>query len=412
MGPHRAEEPLINEPMPGDHGFYTPVQSPPAGTVLSMYDVGQPIPEVFKPITIRSTAFMNRIWVSPMCQYSCPPTGELTDWHLVQLGSYASRGASLTIVEATSISPEGRNTTEDSGLWMTSQVPSHRRVVNFVHSQGQKIGIQLQHCGRKASVTAPWLGHRPARREDNGWPDDLIAPSALPYKDDGSWPTPTAMSKEMIQMTIGEFVHSAKLAVEAGFDVIEIHAAHGYLIHQFLSPLTNRRTDEYGGSFENRVRFALEVARGIRTAIPGTTLLFYRISATDWIPDRASWTTEQSVRLCRLLQPLGVDLIDVSSAGLMPEQQLPTRQPAYQASLSQAIKKEVPGLPIASVGLIRDGKTAEDVVACGQADAVFVGREFARNPSLVLDMAHELGVRVKWPTQLLWSQPNWVEKDL
>ncbi|KAJ5163912.1 uncharacterized protein N7500_005742 [Penicillium coprophilum] len=409
---NESKELKINEPMPGDHGFFTPIQSPPAGSLLSMYDKSQPIPRIFEPITIRSTTFQNRIWVSPMCQYSCPKTGELTDWHLVQLGSYASRGASLTIVEATGVSPEGRNTMEDAGLWTASQVPSYRRVANFIHSQGQKAGIQLQHCGRKASVTAPWLGHQPSKKEENGFPDDLISPSDLPYKDDGIWPTPTAMTKEMIQKSIGDFVNSAKLAVEAGFDVIEIHGAHGYLIHQFCSPLTNKRTDEYGGSFENRVRFALELVQGIRAAIPENTLLFYRISATDWIPDRESWTPEQSVRLCQLLQPLGVDLIDVSSGGLVPDQQLPQVRPAYQAHLAQEIKDGVPGLLTGSVGMIRDGKTAEDVVASGKADVVIIAREFARNPSLVLNIAYELGVRVKWPIQLHRSQPRYHDPDL
>ncbi|QKX58195.1 uncharacterized protein TRUGW13939_05316 [Talaromyces rugulosus] len=398
--------------MPGDHGFFTPIQSPPAGAALSMYDQEKPVPELFKPITIRSTTFSNRIWVSPMCQYSCNQAGELTDWHLVQLGSFASRGASLTIVEATSVSFEGRNTSEDAGLWSVGQIPSFRRVVNFIHSQGQKAGVQLQHCGRKASVTAPWLGHRPARPEEGGFPDHLVAPSAIPYKDDGVWPTPTAMTKEMIQKAVGDFVHSANLAAEAGFDVIEIHGAHGYLIHQFCSPLTNMRTDEYGGCFENRVRFALEVVQGIRLAIPETTLLFYRISATDWISDRESWTLEESVRLCRLLKDLGVDLIDVSSGGLVPEQNLPALQPAYQAYLSKTIKDEVPGLLTASVGMIRNGKTAEDVLASGSADVVFVAREFARNPSLVLKIALDLGVKVKWPVQLHRSQPDYLDVDM
>lgn len=379
-----------------------------------MYDQENPVPTLFKPITIRSTTFSNRIWVSPMCQYSCNQAGELTDWHLVQLGSFASRGASLTIVEATSVSPEGRNTSEDAGLWSVDQVPSFRRVVNFIHSQGQKVGIQLQHCGRKASVTVPWLGpNRPARSEEGGFAEQIVAPSAIPYKYDGVWPTPIAMTKEMIRKAIGDFVHSAVLAAEAGFDVIEIHGAHGYLIHQFCSPLTNTRTDEYGGCFENRVRFALEVVQGIRRAIPETTLLFYRISATDWISDgRESWTLEESVRLCQLLKNDGVDLIDVSSGGLVPEQKLPPLQPAYQAYLSKTIKDEVPGLLTASVGMIYNGKTAEDVLASGSADVVFVAREFARNPSLVLKAALDLGVRVKWPTQFHRSQPYYTDVDM
>jgi 2,4-dienoyl-CoA reductase-like NADH-dependent reductase (Old Yellow Enzyme family) len=407
-----AEELFVNETVPGDHGFFTPVQSPPAGTAISMYQEGKPVPKIFKPITIRSTTFTNRIWVSPMCQYSSTQSGELTDWHLVQLGSYASRGASLTIVEATSVSFEGRNTIHDAGLWSDRQIPSFRRVVNFIHSQEQKVGIQLQHCGRKASVTAPWLGHRPQSTVEGGFSDDVIAPSAIPYKNDGIWPTPTVMTKEMIRKSIGNFVHSARLAVEAGFDVIEIHGAHGYLIHQFCSPLTNRRTDEYGGCFENRVRFALEVVKGIRLTIPETTLLFYRISATDWVSGQESWTLEQSVRLCQLLKKLGVDLIDVSSGGLVPEQNLPPLQPAFQAHLSETIKNAVPGLLTASVGMIRDGKTAEEILNSDKADAVMVAREFARNPSLVLNIGYHLGVRVKWPTQLHRSQPNYIDLDM
>lgn len=407
MGSITQEQLLINEPMPGDHGFFTPIQSPPAGTFLSMDDESKPVPEIFKPLTIRSTTFQNRIWVSPMCQYSSPQTGELTDWHLVQLGSYASRGASLTIVEATSVSPEGRNTKEDAGLWTASQVPSFRRVANFIHSQGQKAGVQLQHCGRKASTLAPWLGNRPSRLEENGFASDSIAPSAIPYEDDGIWATPTAMTTKMIQKTIADFVHSARLAVEAGFDVIELLGGHGYLMHQFCSPLTNHRTDEYGGSFENRVRFVLEIVKGIREVIPEKTLLFYRISATDHIHDRESWTPEQSARLGQLLQSLGFDLLDVSAAGLVPDQQLPLVKPAYQADLSQIIKDAVPGLLTASVGMIRDGETAKNVVSSGKADAVIIGREFARNPSLVLTMAQQLGVRVKWPIQLHRSGPHY-----
>ncbi|KAH8691506.1 hypothetical protein BGW36DRAFT_432056 [Talaromyces proteolyticus] len=220
------------------------------------------------------------------------------------------------------------------------------------------------------------------------------------------------MTKTMIQKAIGDFVHSASLAVESGFYVIEIHGAHGYLIHQFCSPLTNKRTDEYGGCFENRVRFVLELVQRIRLFIPEKTLLFYRISATDWISDTESWTIEESVQLCRLLEDLGVDLIDVSSGGLAPEQNLPPLQPAYQAYLSKTIKDEVLGLLTASVGMIHDGKTAEDVLASGHADAVFIAREFARNPSLVLKIAHGLGVKVKWPIKLHRSQPYHKDIDM
>ncbi|BDD62999.1 hypothetical protein MPDQ_002400 [Monascus purpureus] len=223
------------------------------------------------------------------------------------------------------------------------------------------------------------------------------------------------MSRAQIRKTIGDWVNAAKLAVQAGFDVIEIHGAHGYLIHELCSPVSNKRTDEYGGSFKNRVRLALEIARGIRAAIPDSTLLFYRISATEWMSatssekeeeEESSWTIEQSIQLSELLKPLGVDLIDVSSGGISPLQQLPPLVPAYQAPLSKAIKDGVPGILTSAVGKIWDAKTAEHVVSSGMADVVFIGREFARNPSLVLDFAYDLGVRVKWPVQLHRSQPR------
>lgn len=406
MGSAGQDEPAINEAMHGNHGFFTPLQSPPAGTQLTMYDTTKPLPKIFEPITLRSTTFQNRIWVSPMCQYSSQDGG-LTDWHLVQLGSYASRGAALTIVEATAVSPEGRISSSDSGLWSDKQLPSFKRVVDFIHSQGQKIGIQLAHAGRKGSTLAPWLGHRSTRPDEGGYTEDLVAPSAVPYRDNGDWATPTSMTKERIQKLIQDFVSAAKRSVEAGFDVVEIHGAHGYLLHEFCSPLSNKRTDEYGGSFENRVRLSLEITRAVRAAIPESTVLFYRISATDWIPDADSWTPEQSVQLCKLLQPLGVDLVDVSSGALVPGMKLPPLTPAYQAHLAKQIKDGVPGLATAAVGLIRDGKTAEEVVATGMADVVFIAREFSRNPNLVLDMAHELGVKSKWPIQMHRSAPEY-----
>lgn len=407
MGSVSQDEPLINQAMPGDHGYFTPAQCPPAGTHLATNDTTTPTPKIFQPITLRSITFQNRIWVSPMCQYSSQD-GELTDWHLVQLGSYASRGAALTIFEATAVSPEGRISSSDAGLWSDKQIPSFKRVVDFIHSQGQKAGIQLAHAGRKGSTLPPWLGHRTTRTNEGGYAEDIIAPSAIPYKDNGDWATPTSMSKERIEQLVQDFASAARRAVQAGFDVIEIHGAHGYLLHEFCSPLTNKRTDEYGGSFENRIRLSLEIARAIRAAVPELTVLFYRLSATDWIPDAESWTTEQSVQLSKLLQPLGVDLIDVSSGGLVPGQQLPPLKPAYQAGMAKQIKDAAPGLAVAAVGLICDGKTAEEVVSTGMADVVLVAREFVRNPNLVLDMARELGVKVKWPIQMFRSVPGYV----
>ncbi|KAL1959330.1 hypothetical protein VTO42DRAFT_2517 [Malbranchea cinnamomea] len=407
MGSVAKNGPVINEAAPGDHGYFTPVQSPPAGTLLSTLDASKPGPKVFEPLTLRSTTFQNRIWVAPMCQYSCANDGELTDWHLVQLGSYACRGASLTIVEATAVSPEGRISPSDAGLWTDKQIPSFKRVVNFIHSQGQKAGIQLAHAGRKASTLAPWLGNRVTRENEGGFEKDVIAPSAVPYRDDGDWAVPNSMTKEQIHKFIQDFAASAKRAVDAGFDVIEIHGAHGYLLHEFCSPVSNKRTDEYGGSFENRVRLPLEVTRAVRAVIPDSMPLFYRVSATDWLPNEESWTPEQCVEFAKLLQSAGVDLLDVSSAGLSPNQQLPRVGPAFQAPLAKIIKDGVPGFAVGSVGMIWDGKTAEEVLTTGKADAVLVAREFARNPNLVLDMAKQLGVHVKWPIQLHRSAPNY-----
>jgi 2,4-dienoyl-CoA reductase-like NADH-dependent reductase (Old Yellow Enzyme family) len=303
--------PAMNLPMPGISYFH-PVQHPPPGTFLGMLNGTQTVPMLFRPLTIRSVTFQNRVWVSPMCQYSSED-GQLTDWHVAQLASYACRGASLVLVEAAAVTPAGRTTPEDAGLWKDEQIPSFRRVVEAIHSQGQKAGAQLAHGGRKSSMLAPWLGVGVAVKESNGFAEEVVAPSSIAY--DEHHPLPRAMTTEEIEECVLAFGEAARRAVAAGFDVIEIHAAHGYLIHTFLSPVSNQRTDMYGGSFANRIRFALEVTAAVRQAMPEDMPLFFRISATDCLERGRGWDTDDSVELMRILKTHGVDLVDVSTSG-------------------------------------------------------------------------------------------------
>ena len=303
-----------NLPMPGISYFH-PIQYPPPGTFLSMSDDSKARPILFTPIQIRDVTFQNRIWVSPMCQYSCED-GQLTDWHVTQLGSYACRGASLVVVEAAGVVPEGRTTPEDAGIWKDEQIPSFRRVVEMIHSQGQKAGAQLAHAGRKGSMLAPWLGLGLASKEANGFLEDVVAPSAIAY--DADHPVPRAMTVEDIEICVQAFADAARRAVVAGFDVIDIHGAHGYLIHTFLSPVSNHRTDSYGGSFENRIRFAVDIVEAVRAAIPEGMPLFFRCSATDSLEEGRGWELGDTVKLAKILKGCGVDLIDVTGSGKTP----------------------------------------------------------------------------------------------
>ncbi|ORY76998.1 hypothetical protein BCR37DRAFT_351251 [Protomyces lactucae-debilis] len=375
-----------------DVPYYTPRQDPPAGTAKTLKDA----PLLFQPLTIKGITLHNRVWVSPMCQYSARD-GLLTDWHLVNVGSYAARGAALTFIEASAVTPEGRITPEDSGIWDDMHIAPIKRIADFMRSQGSISAIQLAHAGRKASTEAPWLGGQGVAAEGNGWPDDVVGPSAIQWNE--TYPPVKELSVERIESLIAAFGKAAERALKAGIQVLEVHGAHGYLLHNFCSPLSNKRTDDYGGSFENRIRFSIACTRAVREVIEKSgkqVPLFYRISASDWV--EGGWTIEDSVKLAKVLQKEGVDLLDVSSAGNSPLQQIKTG-PGYQVHFAEQLKKEVPGLLIGAVGMIWTAELAEEVLQKGQADAIFVAREFLRDPSLPLTWAKELDVTVKWPIQ-------------
>jgi 2,4-dienoyl-CoA reductase-like NADH-dependent reductase (Old Yellow Enzyme family) len=340
---------------------------------------------LFEPLTLRDTTLKNRVVVSPMCQYSCVD-GLPTDWHLVHLGQFAVGGAALVMTEASAVSPEGRISPEDAGIWDDAQGAAWARVVAFVQSQGALAGVQLAHAGRKASTYRPWHERRgsvPA--DEGGWV--AVAPSPIAF---GRYATPAALDEDGIARVRADFVAAAGRAQGAGFDVVELHAAHGYLLHEFLSPLANVRDDRYGGSFENRTRLLREVVEDVRAAFRG--LLFVRISADDWTP--GGWTVAESQQLAPLLHAAGVDLIDVSSGGLHHEQQI-TVGPGYQVPFSRALKDV--GATTGTVGLITEAKQAEDIIASGDADVVLLARELLRDPHWPLRAARELGVDVPWP---------------
>lgn len=346
--------------------------------------------QLFSPLQIKSITLKNRIAISPMCQYSAEE-GFANNWHLVHLGSRATGGAGLIIQEATSVSPEGRISPADLGLWSDDHIKKLKKITKFISNQGSVPGIQLAHAGRKASVSSPWYGNKKLAQNQGGW--ETFAPSPIGYHDNEQ--TPTALDKEGIQKVINDFRLATRRAVIAGYQVLEIHGAHGYLLHQFLSPLSNVRTDEYGGSFENRIRFTLEILEAVQSEWPKEYPLFVRISATDWAD--SGWNIGESIELSKILKEKGVDLIDVSSGGLVSYQQIPVA-PNYQVPFSEEIKKEAEILT-GAVGLITTSQQAEDIVASGKADLVLFARESLRNPNLGLDFAYELGVQVQWAKQ-------------
>ncbi|MEY4623510.1 MAG: hypothetical protein RLZZ07_140, partial [Actinomycetota bacterium] len=351
----------------------------------------------FSPLTLRGVTFANRLWVSPMCQYSAPLDGIAREWHQVHIGSFATGGAGLIMMEATGVLPEGRISINCLGLWNDEQRDAYKPIVEFAHAMGTKIGIQLAHAGRKGSTMPPGSDHPIASVAEGGW--SAPAPSEIPF---GKMPMPHAMSAEEIKNTVIGFAAAAKRAVEAGFDLVEIHAAHGYLIHQFLSPLSNARSDEYGGSFENRTRFLVQIVNAIRGVIPESMPLFVRISATDWVD--GGWDLSQSIELARVLKHIGVDLIDVSSGALSDKQQIPVG-PGYQVPFASAIKAEAE-IPTSAVGMIHEAEFANEVVASGKADAVMAARTFLRNPRWALDVAHQLGADIHWVPQLKMGKRN------
>ncbi len=344
---------------------------------------------LFTPLTLRGTTLRNRIVVSPMCMYSSTD-GHPSDWHLVHLGSFARGGAGLVFAEATAVTPEGRISPYDAGIW--SDEHDYSRITAFVRGQGATTGIQLAHAGRKASVQRPWEGHAYVPAELGGW--DTVGPSAIGY---GELPTPRALSTEQIAGLVRAFADAAVRALAQGFEVLEVHGAHGYLAHEFLSPLTNTRTDEYGGTLANRARFLLEVVDAIRAAVPEQTPVFVRVSATDWA--EGGWTVQECVEVCGWLREHGVDLVDVSSGGNVPQQQI-TAGPGFQVPLARAVR-EGAKVPTGAVGLITSAAQAEQVLVEGAADVVLLARAMLRDPHWALSAAHELGGEIRWPEQYL-----------
>jgi 2,4-dienoyl-CoA reductase-like NADH-dependent reductase (Old Yellow Enzyme family) len=446
--------------------YFTPAHITSPGTTSSATNENE-LPTLFTPLTIRGTTLRNRIIVAPMCQYSTasqgPTIGALTDYHIATLGHYALKGAGLVFIEATGVQANGRISPNCPGLWTDAQIPALRRVSDFIKSQGALSGIQLAHAGRKASTCAPWIagaqktqgGKRKvsvkADVDAGGWPENVVGPMGgqewawdeKPAEDEGSgyW-APRALSTQEMGELVQDWASAAKRAVQAGIDVIEIHAAHGYLIHQFLSPISNQRTDQYGGSFENRTRLLLDIIRAIRLVIPDTMPLYVRISATDWMEETrqgqelGSWDMQSSVRLAKLLPGLGVDLLDVSSGGNHPAQRINMFDSKdYQIKMAARIRQELKAggldLFIGAVGLITEAQQARDIVEEGGAavgvkdtgdvelakeaqaavsvtegkeplaDVVLVARQFMREPEWVLRVAWQLGVDVAWPNQFL-----------
>ncbi|MFZ0490295.1 MAG: NADPH dehydrogenase NamA [Salegentibacter sp.] len=345
---------------------------------------------LFSPLKIRSISLKNRIVVSPMCMYSSKD-GFATNWHLVHLGSRAVGGAGLIISEATAVSPEGRISPDDLGIWKEGHIEKLEEITSFIEEQGSVPGIQLGHAGRKASTSSPWKGGHRVSQEEGGWKP--VAPSALPFNEEDE--APEALDKAGMEKVVKDFKAAAQRALEAGFKLIEIHAAHGYLLHEFLSPLSNQRTDEYGGSFENRSRLLLEVTTAVREVWSQDLPLFVRISATDWVQN--GWNEKESVKLARILKGHGVDLIDCSSGGLVPHAQIPVKK-GYQVGFSAKIKREA-GIMTGAVGLITEPDEAEDVLSEHKADLVLLAREFLRNPYFPMKAAKALDVDISWPPQ-------------
>ena len=353
---------------------------------------------LFDALVIRDLKFANRAFVSPMCQYSSTD-GRANDWHLVHLGSRAVGGAGLVLTEATAVLPEGRISPQDLGIWSDDHIEPLARIVRFIHEQGSVAGMQLAHAGRKASTYRPWDGQGKVPETEGGW-NNVVAPSAVAFAD--HYPLPQAASKQEIQAIVAAFGEAARRACEAGFRVVEIHAAHGYLIHEFLSPLSNQRTNAYGGSFENRTRILREIVAAVRRSWPERAPLFVRISATDWVD--GGWDLQQSIELARQVKDLGVDLIDCSSGGNVAQATIPVG-PGYQTAFAERIRRES-GAMTGALGMITSAVQAEHILATGQADAVIIAREMLRDPYWPLRAARELGQTISWPVQYLRAGPE------
>lgn len=352
--------------------------------------------KLFSRFKLREVEFKNRIFVSPMCQYSAKD-GMAETWHLVHLGSRAVGGAGLVMVEATAVTPEGRITPFDLGIWSDKHAAALAPIAAFIREQGVVPAIQLAHAGRKASVDAPWLGGGALAADNGGW--QVVAPSAVPFS--AGSPLPRELTLAEIDEVVEAFVAAAKRTLAAGFEVAEIHMAHGYLLHEFLSPLSNQRKDDYGGNLKNRARLPLRVADAVREVWPQHLPLFARISATDWM--EGGWDLEQSLQFCRWLHEAGIDLIDCSSGGLSPDASIPAG-PGFQTPFASAIRQGA-GISVGTVGLITAAEQAEQIVATGQADVIFLARELLRDPYWPLHAAHKLGADVEWPKQYLRAKP-------
>jgi len=347
---------------------------------------------LFDPLPLREVTLRNRIIVSPMCQYSSED-GFANDWHLVHLGSRAVGGSALVFTEAAAVTPEGRISPQDLGIWKDEHVPELTRIVRFIDGQGAVAGMQLAHAGRKASTQPPWKGSRVLQPGEDGGFRPIYAPSPIPFRPED--PVPEELDSKGIARIVNAFGDAAERALRAGFRVLELHAAHGYLLHEFLSPLSNHRTDTYGGPFENRIRILLEVTRSVRARWPDRWPLFVRISATDWV--EGGWDVDQSIELSRRLAREGVDLIDCSSGGLLPGLKVPVG-PGYQTAFAERIRREA-AVRTGAVGMIRGADQAEHIVRSGQADAVLLARQLLRDPYWPLKAARHLGVQVRWPVQ-------------
>ncbi|MFA6062488.1 MAG: NADH:flavin oxidoreductase/NADH oxidase [Gallionella sp.] len=352
---------------------------------------------LFEPLKLRDITLNNRIGIPPMCQYSAQD-GIASDWHFVHYGSRAVGGAGLMIVEATAVQPAGRISPADIGLWDDSQIAPLARIAQFARAQGCVPAIQLAHAGRKASVGLGWQAQHTLAASEGGW--SVVAPSAIPFG--SGYATPAELDLDGIRAVIAHFVAAAQRALQAGFDTVEIHAAHGYLLHQFLSPLSNHRTDAYGGSFENRIRLVREVVEAVRRVWPDRLPLLIRLSATDWV--EGGWNADETVALCRILKDLGIDLVDVSTAGLLPTAIIPAG-PGFQTEFAARVRHEA-DIPTAAVGLITSPAQADHIIRSGQADLVLIGREILRNPYWPQHAAQALGQTASWSPQYLRAAPQ------
>ncbi|KAF4841329.1 NADPH dehydrogenase afvA [Colletotrichum siamense] len=399
--------------------FFSPKQDPRPGSAVDPQPSGEPIPKLFTPLKIRGATLQNRIWVSPMCQYSAHE-GFHTPWHIAHYGGMVQRGPGLMMVEATAVQANGRITPEDSGIWLDAHVETLKKHVEFAHSQNQLIAIQLAHAGRKASTLAPWLGFETlAGQEAGGWPQDVVGPSDLAWSDKHA--TPREMTIAEIDQLKQDFIKGAYRSLHAGFDVIELHFAHGYLISSFLSPASNKRTDQYGGSFENRTRLAIELVDAVREVIPEDMPLFVRISATDWLGtnpewDGPSWTVGESVKLAQILADHGVDVLDVSTGGNHSQQKI-VASAGFQAPMAKKIKAAVGDkMLVSAVGIIKDGNLAEKLITGSDEegdtplDLIAAGRGFQKNPGLVWQWADDLGVDIHVAKQIGWGFKGRVKK--